>query len=100
MIKQPCAPSFGCDPEVFVMNTEGNIVPCVGYLPGTKKEPYHPDWVEDPELYLQEDNVMCEFNIGPQTDAYIGSEVSVVQRAPYGHQGTEEARPDSSMEEG
>jgi hypothetical protein len=40
----------------------GEIVPCVGIFPGTKKEPFSPPkW---PKGYMiQEDNVMLEFNV-------------------------------------
>ena len=41
---------------------QANIVPCVGLFPGTKKEPHHPKgWSKN--FFIQEDNVMLEFNV-------------------------------------
>jgi len=68
MHKQPCEPSIGTDLEMFLFdNEQGQIVPCVGVLPGTKEEPYKPPGYRD-GFAIQEDNVMVEFNIPPATD--------------------------------
>ena len=51
---------IGCDPEVFVQNKEGKIIPGCGLLGGTKKNPR-----KTKHGYVQEDNVTAEFNIPP-----------------------------------
>jgi len=52
------------DPEVVVVNAEGVPVPCVGILPGSKKEPFSNEFGE-----IMEDNVLAEFTINPQNTA-------------------------------
>lgn len=67
MQKVPCVPQVGADVEAFLYNTETKkYVPCVGVLPGTKDKP-HPLPDLDKGYAVQEDNVMAEFNIPPQT---------------------------------
>lgn len=65
--KIPCTPQVGADIEYFAMNVDKNLIPCVGYIPGTKESPHTPD--EWPNGYaMQEDNIMVEVNIPPSTD--------------------------------
>jgi hypothetical protein len=79
MIKEPCAPQAGADVELFVKNAAGEIVPCVGFIAGTKEEPFRPEHY--PAGYaMQEDNVMCEFNIPPVPDGYTGRETMHIAR--------------------
>ena len=56
-------PVFGSDPELFVWSDEmETIVPVLGLLGGTKKNPKP---LESPGFFVQEDNVLAEFNIPP-----------------------------------
>lgn len=55
--------TFGADPELFVINTEGQFVSAEGLIPGTKEEPYK---VEGGAV--QVDGVAAEFNIDPVTN--------------------------------
>lgn len=52
--------TFGCDPELFVLNQDGKAVSAEGLLPGTKDKPY-------PVLggAVQVDGMAAEFNIEP-----------------------------------
>lgn len=50
--------TFGCDPELFVVNDEGVFVSAEGLLPGTKDEPYKVDGGA-----IQVDGMAAEFNI-------------------------------------
>lgn len=52
--------TFGCDPEVFVVNSRGRAVSAEGLLPGTKEEPYP---VEGGAV--QVDGMAAEYNIDP-----------------------------------
>lgn len=54
--------TFGADPELFVINREGEFVSAEGLIPGTKEEPYK---VEGGAV--QVDGVAAEFNIDPVT---------------------------------
>ena len=67
----------GADPEVFVEDTNGIIVPVIGFLGGTKEMPLP---VENGAL--QEDNVMAEFNITPATnvDEFVNNIGSVMSQ--------------------
>src|SRR3546814_17923553 len=58
--------TVGCDPELFVMNTDGEFVSAEGLIPGTKSEPY-------PEKFgaVQDDGMAAEFNLDP-VDNYTG----------------------------
>lgn len=51
------------DPEVVVVNAEGEPVPCVGILPGSKDRPFANEFGE-----IMEDNVLAEFTINPQNE--------------------------------
>jgi hypothetical protein len=51
----------GSDPELFVLNEHRKVVPAIGLLGGTKKEPRDIGG----GFYVQEDNVLAEFNIPP-----------------------------------
>ena len=58
----------GADVEMFLKDKEGNPVPCVGVVGGTKSDPLPLPGL--PEGFArQEDNVMLEFNIAPAKDA-------------------------------
>ena len=63
-MKAPIKPlpgfKFGCDPELFVLNTEGRVVSAHDLLPGTKDEPF-----KDPYGAIQVDGTAAEFNIDP-----------------------------------
>lgn len=56
----------GADPEVFIRNTvhSRGLIPSTGIIGGTKKEPIPIPGLA-PGFTMQEDNVMCEFNIPP-----------------------------------
>lgn len=51
--------SIGADPEVFAHNGK-DFIPCIDLLGGDKWHPQPRDWG-----FIQEDNVMAEFNIDP-----------------------------------
>lgn len=53
---------FGCDPEVFVRNAEGQLVSAVGLVQGTKKDPFKVKGGA-----VQVDGMALEFNIDPVT---------------------------------
>jgi hypothetical protein len=57
--------SIGADPEMFGYDTEGNPVPCIGLVGGTKQAPKAIGSLGA----VQEDNVMAEFNIPPALSA-------------------------------
>ena len=63
-MKAPIKPlpgfKFGCDPELFVLNTEGRVVSAHDLLPGTKDEPF-----KVPYGAIQVDGTAAEFNIDP-----------------------------------
>lgn len=52
---------MGCDPEIFLMNPTGKIIPSCGLIGGTKKEPKD----IGKGVKVQEDNVTLEFNCDP-----------------------------------
>jgi hypothetical protein len=54
--------ALGTDTEVFLKDSEGNSIPAVGLIGGTKKEPRP---IDNKGSALQEDNVMLEFNTIP-----------------------------------
>lgn len=54
---------FGCDPELFVLDTDGNPVCADGLIPGTKDAPY-----PVPNGAVQVDGMAAEFNIDPASD--------------------------------
>jgi len=52
--------TFGCDPELFVRNSDGEFVTAEGLIPGTKEEPFKVDGGA-----VQVDGMAAEFNIDP-----------------------------------
>jgi len=54
--------AIGTDTEVFLKDIQGNSIPAVGLIGGTKKEPRP---IDEHGSALQEDNVMLEFNTIP-----------------------------------
>jgi hypothetical protein len=52
--------TFGADPELFVVNSEGDFVSAEGLIPGTKDKPYKVDCGA-----VQVDGMAAEFNIDP-----------------------------------
>lgn len=64
---------FGCDPELFVVNGDGEFVCADGLIPGTKEEPFKVEMGA-----VQVDGMAAEFNIDPATtfdefDTYIAA---------------------------
>ena len=55
--------TYGSDPELFLQNGAGRIIPCVGVIPGSKSKPHLVGG-----FGLQEDNVMVEFTTPPVCD--------------------------------
>jgi len=53
---------FGADPELFVVDLDGEFVSAEGLIPGTKEEPY-----KVPGGAIQVDGMAAEFNIDPVT---------------------------------
>lgn len=51
---------FGCDPEMFVTDPEGNPVSAYGLIPGTKQEPHKVE-----RGAIQVDGMAAEINIDP-----------------------------------
>lgn len=65
----------GTDPEVFVVDSTGTIIPSIGLIGGSKDEP------RDIGIgSLQEDNVLAEFNIKPaeSREVFITSVMNVM----------------------
>lgn len=56
--------SLGCDPELFLMNSQGKILSAIGKLGGTKSHPIQVEGMAKGYSY-QEDNVLVEYNIPP-----------------------------------
>lgn len=54
---------FGADPEVFIHDAEGKLVPAVGLIPGTKEAPHKVEYGA-----VQVDGLAAEFNIDPVTN--------------------------------
>ncbi len=54
--------TFGCDPELFIVDSDGEFVCPDGIIPGTKEEPY-----PVPCGAVQQDGMAAEFNIDPVT---------------------------------
>jgi hypothetical protein len=57
--------TFGADPELFVVDTNGDFVSAEGLIPGTKDKPYKVDCGA-----VQVDGMAAEFNIDP-VDNYV-----------------------------
>lgn len=51
---------FGCDPELFIVDSNETVVSAEGLIPGTKEEPY-----KVPYGAVQVDGMAAEFNIDP-----------------------------------
>jgi hypothetical protein len=54
--------TFGCDPELFIVDSDGEFVCPDGIIPGTKEEPYPVT-----NGAVQQDGMAAEFNIDPVT---------------------------------
>lgn len=55
-------PTFGADPEVFIKDVKSKkLVSAIGLIGGSKKRPRR----MDNDIFVQEDNVLAEFNIPP-----------------------------------
>lgn len=54
---------FGCDPEVFIKDDKGVVVPACGLIPGTKEEPFKVDGGT-----VQVDGVAAEIGIDPASN--------------------------------
>lgn len=52
--------TFGCDPELFIVDIGGNPVPASRFIPGTKESPF-----AVPMGAIQVDGMAAEFNINP-----------------------------------
>jgi hypothetical protein len=55
--------TFGCDPELFILDKEGKPYPAAGLIPGTKEEPFKVQYGA-----VQVDGMAAEFNIEPAKD--------------------------------
>jgi len=80
--------SLGADPEGFLRDPDGDIIPSIGLLGGSKEEPR----VLEDGVMIQEDNVLLEFNIPPANNAVefavnITKAIGIVERigVPEGH---------------
>lgn len=68
MEKQPCDPTLGADIEMILFDyATDEPVPVCGLLDGTKESPYY----LGNGVYVQEDNVMPEFNVEPAPNNWI-----------------------------
>ena len=66
---------IGSDPEVFVMDKTGKVVSGIGKVGGTKEKP---DPLGTPGYFVQEDNVLAEFNIPPaKTDVDFANNIEI-----------------------
>ena len=59
--------TIGADPELFVRNSRGRVIPMCGTLGGTKESPR----ALGQGFAVQEDNIMLEYNVPPATDGYM-----------------------------
>lgn len=76
--------TFGCDPEIFVENQQGEVCSAIGMFGGTKEKP-RPIKSLGEGFAVQEDNVLVEFNIPPaKTGAefaeYVQKTIEVLSR--------------------
>lgn len=77
---------FGCDPELFVVNSDGEFVTAAGLIPGTKEEPFKVECGA-----VQVDGMAAEFNTDPaETFEEFDKNVSTVlatlkKMLPKGH---------------
>lgn len=79
--------TFGCDPELFIMNNDTEeFISAEGIIPGTKEEPH-----KVPGGAVQLDGIAAEFNIDPaETFEQFNTNISLVIRnmskmLPKGH---------------
>lgn len=73
--------TFGCDPELFVLDPTGKAVSAEGLLPGTKEKP-HPV----PGGAIQVDGMAAEFNIEPAATFYeFDSNIKLVMKGLKSH---------------
>ena len=78
--------TFGCDPELFIVNGDGEFVGAEGIIPGNKVEPYKVN-----KGAVQVDGMAAEFNIDPaatyeEFSDNISTVMSQLQRfLPRGH---------------
>jgi hypothetical protein len=76
----------GCDPEVFILNAQGEPVSAAGIIPGSKEEPYKVDGGS-----VHPDGMAAEFGIDPAKNSsqFIGRVSSVMEQLrsmlPEGH---------------
>jgi len=68
---------IGCDPELFVVNSEGRPRSAYGLIPGTKESPF-----KVPKGAYQVDGMALEFNIDPARteEEFVGNIGAVMQR--------------------
>jgi len=68
---------FGCDPELFVLDADGEPVSAEGLIPGTKEEPYKVE-----HGAVQVDGMAAEFNIDPASsfEEFNGNIVAVLKQ--------------------
>lgn len=69
--------TFGCDPELFVVDDKGELVSADGLIPGSKQEPHKVD-----KGAVQVDGMAAEFNIDPASsfEEWNGNIVAVVKQ--------------------
>lgn len=65
--------TFGCDPELFIVDSDGEFVCPDGIIPGTKDEPYPVNGG-----FVQQDGMAAEFNI-PPARTFIEFEKSITR---------------------
>jgi len=68
--------TLGSDPEVLLVNTDGKLISSVGLVGGTKLRPQR-----TPHGYVQEDNVLVEFNTEPAQSegAFVENTLNMIQ---------------------
>lgn len=68
--------TIGCDPEGFIANKRGSLVPAEGIIPGTKEKP-HPVKCGA----VQVDGMAAEFNITPANDSttFVNNILTVIR---------------------
>ena len=72
--------TIGADPEFFISDNYGRVVPVIGLLGGTKEKPVPVLTAEYNGFAVQEDNVMAEYNIPPAIDPGSFSEFVAMGR--------------------
>lgn len=68
--------TLGSDPEVLLVNTDGKLIASVGLVGGTKVRPQR-----TPHGYVQEDNVLVEFNTEPakSESSFVENTLNMIQ---------------------